>query len=110
MKKPPVEEVDYYKQQANNEYSFRQMLKTVKPDLYVLFDVLESTGINFFVIVKIIRALNNVAIGTGFGDVTINIQNGKALFIHADESDRIGEDLIIKRPNRGSIEIVEDKV
>ena len=44
MKKPPVEEVDYYKQQANNEYSFRQMLKTVKPDLYVLFDVLESTG------------------------------------------------------------------
>jgi hypothetical protein len=106
--KKKIEDTDYYKQQAKNEYAFREMLKTVKPDLYVLFDILQTTGINFFVIVKILRALNNVAIGTGYGDVTINIQNGKVLFVHSNESDRVGEELIVKKPNQGTIEILNE--
>ncbi len=109
MKKKP-EELDYYKQQSKNEHSFREMLKTVKPDLYVIFDILQATGINFFVVVKIMRALNNIALGTGYGDVVINIQNGKVLFIHGNESDRVNENLIIKEPKNGTIEIVKDAV
>lgn len=108
MKKPLIEEVDYYKQQANNEYSFRKMLETVKPDLYVIFDILQRTGINFFVVVKILRALNNIALGTGYGTVSIDIQNGKVLFVRGEESDRVNDDLI-KKPQKGTIESISQK-
>lgn len=95
--KKEIEDVDYYKQQSKNEYAFRQMLKTVKPDLYVLFDLLDLTGINYFVIIKVIRALNNIAMGNGYGTVSINIENGKAMFVRGEESDRVNEPLIMKR-------------
>jgi len=106
--KKKVEDVDYYKQQAKNEYAFREMLKTVKPDLYVIFDILQTTGINFFVVVKILRQLNNIALGTGYGTVSIDIQNGKVLFVRGEESDRVNEELINKNPQRGTIEIVNE--
>jgi hypothetical protein len=106
--KKKVEDVDYYKQQAKNEYAFREMLKTVKPDLYVIFDILQTTGINFFVVVKILRALNNVALGTGYGTVSVDIQDNKVLFVKGTESDRVNEELINKNPQRGTIEIVNE--
>jgi len=96
MRKPP-EELDYYKQQAKNEFAFREMLKGVKPDLYVVFDLLEQTGINYFVIIKIIRQLHNISMGTGYGNVTIDVQNGVVLFVKGTDSDRLSEKLIVKK-------------
>lgn len=95
--KKQTDELDYYAQQAKNEYSFREMLKIAKPDLYVIFDIMQKTGINFFVVVKILRALNNVAIGTKYGVVSVDIQNNKVLFVRGEESDRVNEDLITKK-------------
>lgn len=97
MKKKP-EELDYFEQQAKNEFAFREMLKSAKPDLYVIFDLLEQSGINYFVIIKIIRQLQNLSMGTGYGTVTIDIQKGQVLFIRGEDSDRLNESLIIKKP------------
>lgn len=91
------DELDYYKQQAKNEYAFREMLKVAKPDLYVIFDLLESTNINYFVIIKIIRQLYNVAMGTGYGTVTIDVQKGNVLFIRGEDSDRLNEPLVVQK-------------
>lgn len=90
-------ELNYYEQQSRNEFAFRQMLKVTKPDLYVLFDLLETTGLNWFVIVKVIRALNNIAMGNGYGTVSIEIQKGIVTFVRGEESDRINETLIIPK-------------
>jgi hypothetical protein len=96
--KKKTEELNYYQQQAKNEFAFKEMLKSAKPDLYVIFDLLEQTGINYFVIIKVIRQLHNLAMGTGYGTVTIDIQKGQVLFIRGEDSDRLNEALIIKKP------------
>lgn len=93
------EESDYYQQQAKNEFAFREMLKTVKPDLYVLFDILEKTRVNPLVVWKVIRALNNIAIGNGYGTISIEIQKGQVLFIKGEESDRIAEPILLNVEN-----------
>lgn len=95
--KKPQEELDYYQQQTKNEFSFRQMLKNVKPDLFVLFDILEKTRVNPLVVWKVIRALNNIAIGNGYGTISIEIQKGVVLFVRGEESDRINETILIDK-------------
>lgn len=94
--KKQSEELDYYQQQAKNEFAFREMLKGVKPDLYVLFDILEKTKVNPLVVWKIIRALNNIAIGNGYGNISIEIQKGQVLFVRGEESDRLNEPILLK--------------
>lgn len=98
MKKEAIsEELDYYQQQAKNEFSFRQMLKTVKPDLYVLFDLLEQTGVNILVVLKIIRHIKNIAVGNGYGTITISMENGRVMFVRGEESDKVNEPAILNR-------------
>jgi hypothetical protein len=88
-KKPTEQELAYEEQKARNEYAFKEMLKSVKPEMFVLFDVLEQTGVNWFVVIKIIRALNNIAIGNGYGTVSVTIENGRVMFVRGEESDRL---------------------
>lgn len=97
MTKKKPEEIDFYEQQAKNEFAFREMLKSVKPDMYVVFDLLEQTGINVLIVLKILRQLNNIATGNGYGTVSINIENGKALFVRGEESDRVNELVITNK-------------
>ena len=96
-KKEIDEAANYFKQQSKNEFAFKQMLKSVKPDLYVLFDILQKTRINPLVVWKTIRALNNIAIGNGYGTVTINVEKGQALFIRGEESDKVNEPLVLDK-------------
>ena len=96
-KKEINEAADYFKQQAKNEFAFKEMLKSVKPDLYVLFDILQKTRINPLVIWKTIRALNNIAIGNKYGTVTINVEKGRVLFVKGEESDKVDEPLILDK-------------
>ncbi len=97
MAKKQTEELDYYTQQSKNEYAFREMLKNVKPDLFVIFDLMEKTSINPLVLIKTMRQLHNIATGNGYGTVTINIENKKAMFVRGEESDKINELVILER-------------
>jgi hypothetical protein len=93
--KAPVE-LDYYEQQKQNEFAFKEMLKSVRPELFVLMDILDQTSINPLVVWKVIRQLNNIALGTGYGQVVVQIENGKCTFIRGEDSDKVNEVLIRK--------------
>lgn len=82
-------------EQENNQRKFVELLKLVRPDLYVLMDILDQTNVNWFIITKIVRALNNVALGSGWGEVRIEIKNGRVLFVRGEDTDRLDEPLIL---------------
>ncbi len=88
----------YQIEKANNERKFIEMLKLVRSDLYVLMDVLDQTKINWFVVVKIIRALNLISKnggGDGWGEVTITLQDDRVLFVKGINADRVNEPLTL---------------
>ena len=95
-----TKDLTYQEEQQNNELLFKEMLKKLRPDLYVLMDILDETGINPFVLWKVVRQLNNIAIGNKYGNVTIEIQKGIVLFVRGEESDRVNEELIIEKKNK----------
>ena len=86
----------YDNEQKNNLEVFLKMLKDVRPDIWVLMDLLDKTKINYYIIFQIIRHLNNIAMGNKYGNVTIQIENGVVTFVRGEESSRINEKLIIE--------------
>lgn len=89
--------ISYQDEQQNNELLFKEMLKKLRPDLFVLMDILDQTGINPLVLWKVARQLNNIAIGNGYGQVTIEIQKNIVTFVRGEEADRVQEELIIRK-------------
>ena len=98
MAKKKIIDTDYYAVSDYNENSFNQLLKNFRPDLYVISDLLDSTGINYYVIFQVIRHLNNIAMGNKYGSVTVQIENGIVTFVRGEESTKLNEDLIKKKP------------
>lgn len=96
--KKPVQDTDYYAISKYNEESFTQLLKHFRPDLFVLADLLDSTGVNYYVVFQIIRHLNNIAMGNRYGAVTAQVENGVVTFVRGEESTKLNEDLIKKKP------------
>jgi len=85
---------DYDREQKNNMEVFLKMLKDVRPDIWVLTDLLDKTKINYYIIFQIIRHLNNIAMGNKYGNVTVQIENGIVTFVRGEESSKINESLI----------------
>lgn len=85
---------DYYEQQKRNEFAFKEMLKAVRPELFVIMDLMDQTNINPIVVWKVLRQLNNIALGTGYGTVTVSVENGKVTFVRGEDSDKVNEMLI----------------
>lgn len=85
---------EYDAEQKNNMDVFLKMLKDVRPDIWVLMDLLDRTKINYYIIFQIIRHLNNIAIGNKYGTVTIQIEKGVVTFVRGEEATKINESLI----------------
>ena len=82
--------------QANlNQYW--SIVQTLEPEFYLLRIALEETGVNPMIIPKVIRAINNLAIGTGYGKIQIFMTNGKVTQIRGEESDNVEEDALIDK-------------
>jgi hypothetical protein len=86
--------MDYAEQVRSNEFVFENMVKTVRPDIWLLMDLLDETGVNYLILVKALRHIYNIAGGSKFGNVTIEIQNGICTFVRGEESDRVNEVVI----------------
>ena len=84
-------------EQENNQRKFIEMMKLAQPEMYVLWDVIQQTGVNWFVLVKIIRQLNNIALGSGWGDIVVQVQGGTVLFVNGIDKDRVNEPLILPK-------------
>lgn len=94
---------DYYEQMRHNEETFKRLARNIRPEWYVLIDLLEVTRINPLILLKVMRQINNIANGNRYGTVTINIENGVCTFCRGEESDRINEPVILPiDPNKPS--------
>ena len=99
MRKPKIDplKTEYQNEIENNEAFFNEVLKKARPDIWTLMDLMDTTEMNYYVLFKIIRQLNNVALGTGWGKVIVEVENGIVTFIRGEDSDRVGENIIIKK-------------
>ncbi len=89
--------ITYQEEKDNNERIFSEMIQKIRPDIYVLMDLLNQTGVNPFILYKVIRQLNNVAIGSGWGEVTILVNNGEAVQVSGKDTEKLKESVIIKK-------------
>jgi hypothetical protein len=88
------ERLDYKDQVEHNEFAFTELVKRIRPDIWLLMDLLDQTEVNYLILVKALRHLDNIARGSKFGTVSIEIQNGVATFVRGEESDRLNEPVI----------------
>jgi len=90
---------DVFKREAeNNEEMFKRLCKQARPDVFALMELLDLTGINWFVIAKIIRQLNNVNLGTGYGKISVILENHIVKFVNGEELDKLNEKLVTREP------------
>lgn len=89
---------EFERETENNMEVFKNLIKEVRPDIFVLMDIIDKTEVNPMILIKYIRQLNNIAIGNRYGSVTTQIENGVVTFIRGEESDRLNEPIIQARP------------
>lgn len=87
-------ELTYEEETKQNEEKFKQMVKALRPDIWVLMDIIDQTGINPFVVWKVIYQLNNIAMSTKYGNVVVEIENGTVRFVRGQSADKVNEPLI----------------
>lgn len=90
----------YDREKENNEVVFNNLLKQLRPDVFVLMDLLDTTGVNYLVVFKIIRQLNNIAIGDKYGKVVAEIENGVCTFVRGEGSDKVAESVLVQKDNK----------
>lgn len=83
----------YQNELIHNEEVFKNVLKNVRPDMFVLMDLLDNTGVNPYVIFHVIRHMNNIGMGTKYGTVLISIEKGVVTFIRGEEATKLNEDV-----------------
>lgn len=88
--KDPTPE-DYHVQMKKNEQLFYSLLKSVRPDLYVLTDMIDKNNINPYIIFKILRQLLNIAGGTKFGRVIVTINNNVVVTVDGIDTDKVND-------------------
>ncbi len=87
----------YQEEQDNNERIFSEMVQRIRPDIWVLMDLLNQTGVNPFILYKVIRQLNNIAIGSGWGEVTILINDRKAVRVAGTDTEKMSDQVVLKK-------------
>lgn len=89
--------MDYQEQMLKNEEAFRKGLQIMRPDLYVLAQQLDQSGVDFTILLQVIYALERIASGTKYGNITIYIENGVATFVRGEESKKLNTP-VLKSP------------
>jgi len=86
---------DYQEQVKHNERIISDILQKVRPDVWVLMDLLDNTHINPYIVFKFLRQINNIMTGSRWGQVTLVIADGVAKYIRGEDTDKIEELCII---------------
>ena len=87
----------FQQEKENNERIFLEMVRQVRPEIYVLMDLIDQTGVNPFILYKVIRQLNNVAIGSGWGEVTVLVNNKRAVRVTGQDTEKMDDEVILKK-------------
>lgn len=91
--KPPT----YQEEKANNERVFNEMVQKMRPEIFVLMDMIDQTGVNPFILYKVIRQLNNIAIGSRWGEVTILVNDGAVVRVAGMDTEKVNEPILVQK-------------
>lgn len=86
--------MDYQEQKEHNEELFKKGAQLVRPDIYHLMEVLDTTHIDYTILVQVLYFLERIATGTRYGEVRVFIENGIATFVRGEESKKINVPVI----------------
>lgn len=81
---------------ANNEQQFLDYIAKLDPELYLIKLALVETGVNPMILPKIIRAISNLMLGSGFGEVQIVMRSKIIAQIRGAESVLVNENASIE--------------
>lgn len=90
---------DYQKQKEHNEELFRKGAQMVRPDIFHLMEVLDTTHIDYTILVQVLYFLEKIATGTRYGEVRLFIENGVVTFVKGDESKKLNIPIIKSDPS-----------
>jgi len=79
------------------EAQFMAQLKLVRPEIWVLADLVDQTGVNPFILWKVGYSLNHLAQGSGWGQIVVEIQDGTVKIIKGIDQHKVEEPVIVKR-------------
>ena len=83
--------------EQRNISAYDEVIMKLDPALFMIVIALRETGVNPLILPKVIRALANLASGTGFGRIQIFMSNGMVTAIKPEESDEVNVKTIIIR-------------
>lgn len=86
-------------EQANLQ-QFWDVVRTLDPELYLVKVALHETGLNPALLPKVVRSVANIAYGTRYGRVSIQIEHGKITFIRGEESDELDQDALVENTKK----------
>ena len=75
------------------------ILATIDPEFFKLKYILEDMNLNPLILIPIARSLCQLAIGTGYGKIQIQMTNRKITLIRGEENIEINETVIIDKEN-----------
>lgn len=65
------------------------IVRKLDPEFYLIRIAIQETETEAMIIPRIVRAISNLKMGTGFGKVTVYMQNHKITNVQTTESDQI---------------------
>lgn len=77
-------------EQVNLE-SYWDVVRKLDPELFLVKVALQETGVNPVLLPRVIRALSNLAIGSGYGKIQIFMERGIITQMKPEESDQINQ-------------------
>jgi len=83
--------------EAANLKSYWEVIRKLDPELYLIKIALEETGVNPLIITSYVRALANLAYGTGYGTIRTFVQDNVVTQIKAEETDNIIKSVMVKK-------------
>ncbi len=86
--------MDYKVEEKNNNNIFLKILKETRPDLGILIKLIDDGNVNISVLINILYMLNKINNGSGYGEVVIELQDNKVMFIRGEEKIKVIEPII----------------
>jgi hypothetical protein len=77
-----------------NQDNFGNVVRKMDPELYLIHIALQETKVNPLIIPKVIRALSNMAVGSGYGKIMIFMERKTVTSINGEERVNVGERVV----------------
>jgi len=81
----------------HNRLVFKEMVRKMRPDIFVLMDILDNTGVNPMVVFKFIRQIKNLAEGAQWGSVEAIMEKGIVRSIRGIDHDKLNEPALLEK-------------